>query len=73
MPLTGMDRVKGAFGTSCTHSIRLSGARLTICKDGDIVALNEGINAVADIFPNALLGCFLAEDAIEDEQLLSLG
>lgn len=73
MQLTSVDRVEGALGASCTHGIRLSGTRLTICKDGDIVPLYEGVDTVADIFPNALLSCILAEDAIEDEQLFPLG
>lgn len=72
MQLTSMDRVKGAFGTSCTHSIRLSGARLPVCENGNIVTLDEGIDAVADIFPNTLLGRVLAENAVKDEQLLPL-
>jgi hypothetical protein len=45
---------------------------LAICKNGHIVALDERIDTAADIFPDTLLGCFLAEDAIKDEQLLSL-
>jgi hypothetical protein len=72
MRQTSVDRVKGAFGAVSTHGIGFSSARLTVCKDGDIVALDEGIDTAADIFPDTLLGCFLCEDAIKDEQLLSL-
>lgn len=72
MRLTSMDGVKSAFRASSTHSIRLSGARLTVGQNGDIVALNEGVDTVADIVPDSLLRCFLAKDTVKDEQLLSL-
>jgi hypothetical protein len=67
MRQTSVDRIKGVPGAISTHSIRFASARLTICKDGDIVALDEGIHTTADIFPDTLLSSLLCEDAIKDE------
>jgi hypothetical protein len=62
-----MDRVKGTFGAGSTHSIRLSGARLAVGQDGDIVALDERVDTVTDIVPDSLLGCVLTKDSVKDE------
>jgi hypothetical protein len=72
MRQTSVNRVKGAFGAVSTHGVRFSSAGLTVCKDGHIVPLDKRIDTAADIFPDTLLCCFLCEDAIKDEQLLSL-
>ena len=55
------------------HRVRLSGPGLTVCEQGDIVALDKGVDAVAEVVPHALLLDILAEDAVEDEELAALG
>jgi hypothetical protein len=55
------------------HGVRLSGARLAVCENGDIVALDKGIDAVRDVFEDALLLNVLAEDAVKDKDLLAAG
>lgn len=55
------------------HRVRLSGAGLAVCQQRDIVALDEGVDAVGDVVPDAVLLGVLAEDAVEDEELAALG
>lgn len=58
--------------SSCAHGIGLARAGLTIRQDGHIVALDEVVDALAEVIPDALLIYVLAKDAVEDEQLLAL-
>lgn len=53
----------------CAHGVRFAGPRLAVGKNGDIVALDEGVDAVGDIFKHAFLLDVLAKDAVEDEDL----
>ena len=53
--------------------MRLSGPRLTVRQQRDVVALDKGVDAVAEVVPHALLLDILAEDAVEDEELAALG
>ena len=70
--LTHRSRVMLFARTRRSHRVGLSRAGLAIGQDGDIVALNEGVDAVTDIVPDSLLRCFFAKDTVKDEQLLSL-
>lgn len=40
---------------------------MAVCEDGDIVALDERVDAVGNIFEDALLLDILAKNAVEDE------
>ena len=57
----------------CSHRVRLAGARLAIGKDGDIVSLGEGVDALFEIVPYAGLVNVGPKHAIKDEQLATLG
>ena len=59
------------FWTSGAHCVRLSGSRLAVCENGDIVALHEGVDAVSDILKDTLLVNILAEYAVKYEDLLA--
>lgn len=61
------------FGARCAHSERLAGARLAVCEDGDIVALNEGCDALLDVVEDAFLVDVLAKNAVENEELPAIG
>lgn len=55
------------------HRVRLSGAGLAVGQQRDIITLNEGVDAVGYVVPDAVLPRVLAEDAVEDEELAALG
>ena len=57
----------------CAHGIRLAGARLPVGQDGDIVTLDEGIDAIAQVVPDVLLSVACGECAIEMKVFLALG
>jgi hypothetical protein len=69
LPHTHNIRIRLVFRTSSAHRVRLSGARLPVCKNGHIVALYEGVDAVGDVFENTLLLDVLAEYAVKYEDL----
>lgn len=60
------------IGTRGPHGVGFAGAGLTVGQDGDIVALEERADAVAEILPDPLLVDGLGKDAIKDEQLAPL-
>lgn len=64
----GISLVSWARGAHC---VRLSSARLAVGKNGDIVALNERMDAVCNIFKDALLVNVLVKDTVKDEDLLA--
>lgn len=66
----GVALLAGARGAHC---IGLAGARLAVCEDRDIVALDKRVDAVGDVLEDALLVNVLAEDAVEDEDLPAAG
>lgn len=51
------------------HGIGLARAGLAVRKDGDIVALDEGVYTLAHIFEDAFLINVLAKDAVKHEDL----
>lgn len=60
-------------GTGSTHSIGFSGTRLSVGQNRNIVSLQEGIYAITEILPDALLVGGLGKNSIEDEDLAALG
>jgi len=57
---------------SCSHCVRLASTGLTVCEDGYIVALHEGVHALVEVFVYAFLVHLWSEYPVEDKQLLSL-
>lgn len=53
------------------HCVRLAGARLAVCKDGDIVTLYKRVDAVRDILEDALLINLLIEYTVKDKDLFA--
>ena len=58
--------------TRRAHGIGFASTRLAVCQYGDIVALHERIDAVADVFPDSILIFAIGEYTIEDEEFLAL-
>jgi hypothetical protein len=73
IPHTHNIRIRLVFRPSSAHRVRLSGARLPVCKNGDIVALYEGVDAVGNVFENALLLDVLAEYTVKYEDFPAAG
>ena len=62
----------GLVSWACSaHCVRLSSARLAVGKNRDIVALDKRMDAVCDIFEDALLVNVLVKDTVKDEDLLA--
>jgi hypothetical protein len=55
------------------HSVRLAGARLAVCENGDIVTLHKRVDAVCDVLEHAVLFNVLAEDAVKDKNFAPTG
>jgi hypothetical protein len=55
-----------------SHGIRLSSARLTIGKYRHIVSLHEGVYALAEVFPHAMLFDVLTKHPVKHEELFPL-
>lgn len=71
--LTHQLRINLFARASGAHGVGLAGAGLAVGEDGDVVALNEGGDAFAQVGPDAVLVDVLGEDLVEDEQALALG
>lgn len=60
-------------GPRCAHGVRLASAGLAIGEEGDIVTARKCRDGVGEVVPDALLGNIGTKDAIEDEELATLG
>lgn len=70
---THQRRITLLFCAGGAHCVRLPSARLAICEDRDIVALDERAHALVQVAPYAFLIYVFAKHPVEDEELLALG